>query len=385
MAEKPSTSIAMVAGEPSGDLLAAMVVKALHGQREGVQLGGIAGPKMMAEGFDAWYPMHKLAVNGYADVLRHLPELLAIRRKVRERCLHARPSVFVGVDAPDFNFALESTLRRQGIPTVHFIGPSLWAWRGERIHTIREGVSHMLVVFPFEEKIYQDAGVPVTYVGHPLAGVIPRVPDRALARRRLRIDGTQRVLALMPGSRGGEVKHLAPRFLEAAKLLQRRDPSLQLWAPMANTERQRQFEAIAAQVGGINNLHCIIGGSHDVLAACDAVMVASGTATLEAALFKRPMVVSYVLPQLSWWIMRRKAYLPWVGLPNILCNESIVPELLQDAASPRALAEAAWKALTDDAHASRIESRFTALHDELVRDTPALAAQVILEVADRGA
>lgn len=379
------TAIGMVAGEPSGDLLAAMVVKALKTQSPGCALSGIGGPKMQAQGFDAWYPMQKLAVNGYADVLMHLPELLHIRRTVRERWLAERPAVFVGVDAPDFNFGLEHSLRTRGIPTVHFIGPSLWAWRGERIHTIRESVSHMLVVFPFETKIYQDAGVPVTYVGHPLAAVIPRVPDRGAARKRLCIDASARVLALMPGSRTGEVRHLAPRFLQAAKILQKKDPSLQLWVPMANPERQRQFEAAAAGIGGVANLHCIVGGTHDVLAACDAVLVASGTATLEAALFKRPMVVSYALPHLSWWIMRRKAYLPWVGLPNILCNASIVPELLQDAASPQALADAAWTALTDDAHARRIESRFTELHDELVRDTPRLAANVILEVANHAA
>ena len=362
-----------------------MVVKALKASSPAIELSGIGGPKMQAQGFDAWYPMQKLAVNGYADVLLHLPELLNIRRTVRERWLAERPSVFVGVDAPDFNFGLENALRKSGIPTVHFIGPSLWAWRGERIHTIRESVSHMLVVFPFETKIYQDAGVPVTYVGHPLAGVIPRVPDRSAARKRLRIDESARVLALMPGSRTGEVKHLAPRFLQAAKLLQKKDPTLQLWVPMANPERQRQFEIVAAEIGGVANLHCIVGGSHDVLAACDAVLVASGTATLEAALFKRPMVVSYVLPNISWWIMRRKAYLPWVGLPNILCNEAIVPELLQDAASPQALADAAWTALTDEAHARRIESRFTELHDELIRDTPTLAANVILEVANHAA
>jgi lipid-A-disaccharide synthase len=376
------SSIGMVAGEPSGDLLAAMVVGALHTHAPQLTLSGIGGPKMQAQGFDAWYPMHKLAVNGYADVVRHLPELLNIRRTLRDRWLAQPPAAFVGVDAPDFNFNLERSLRQGGIPTVHFIGPSLWAWRGERIHKIREAVSHMLVVFPFEVQIYRDAGVPVTYVGHPLAGVIPRQPDRAAARRRLGIDDARRVLALMPGSRAGEVRHLAPRFLGAAKLLQQRDPTLQIWAPMASPERQRQFEAAAAEAGRPDHLHCVVGGSHDVLAAGDAVLVASGTATLEAALFKRPMVVSYVLPRLSWWIMRRQAYLPWVGLPNVLCRDFVVPELLQDAATPQALADAAWQALTDDVRTRALEQRFTQLHDELVRDTPALASAAILEVAN---
>ncbi|WP_345251153.1 lipid-A-disaccharide synthase [Pigmentiphaga soli] len=374
----------MVAGEPSGDLLAAPVIAALHARAPGLRVAGVGGPRMLAQGFDAWYPMQKLAVNGYADVLRHLPELLGIRADLRRRWLAEPPAAFVGVDAPDFNFTLEHALRAAGIPTVHFIGPSLWAWRGERIHRIREAVSHMLVVFPFEAKIYQDAGVPVTYIGHPLAGVIPREPDRAAARRRLGIDSSQRVLALMPGSRAGEIAHLAPRFLEAGRLLQRRDPGLQLWAPMAGAERQRQFEACAARLGGMAGLHVVAGGSQDVLAACDAVLVASGTATLEAALFKRPMVISYVLPRLSYWIMRRKAYLPWVGLPNVLCREFVVPELLQDAATPQALADAAWQALTDERRNRELVLRFTALHDELVRDTPALASNAILEVAGHG-
>ncbi|MEK7946163.1 lipid-A-disaccharide synthase [Pigmentiphaga sp. YJ18] len=374
----------MVAGEPSGDLLAATVVEALRERAPQLALAGIGGPKMQAQGFDAWYPMHKLAVNGYADVLMHLPELLGIRRTLRERWLAERPAAFVGVDAPDFNFGLEHALREGGIPTVHFIGPSLWAWRGERINKIREAVSHMLVVFPFEEQIYRDAGVPVTYVGHPLARIVDRVPDRAAARARHGMAADARVLALMPGSRAGEMRHLAPRFLAAAKLLQARDPGLQLWAPMANAEREREFLAHAAAVGGLANLHTVIGGTHDILAACNAVLVASGTATLEAALFKRPMVISYVLPRLSWWIMRRQAYLPWVGLPNVLCRDTVVPELLQDEATPRALADAAWKALTDEAAIRRLEERFTALHDDLVRDTPALASQAILEVAGHG-
>jgi len=377
-------SIGMVAGEPSGDLLAATVVQALRDRAPGCVLSGIGGPQMLAHGFDAWYPMQKLAVNGYADVLAHLPELLAIRRTIRDRWLAERPAAFVGVDAPDFNFSLEQALREGGIPTVHFIGPSLWAWRGERIHKIRKAVSHMLVVFPFEERIYRDAGVPVTYVGHPLARAVERVPDRAGARARLGIEQDARVLAVMPGSRAGEVRHLSSRFLQAARLLQLRDPGLQLWAPMANAEREREFLAHAAGVAGLQNLHTVVGGTHDVLAACNAVLVASGTATLEAALFKRPMVISYVLPRLSWWIMRRQAYLPWVGLPNILCRDTVVPELLQDEATPRALADAAWKALTDEAAIQRLEARFTALHDELVRDTPALASQAILEVAGRG-
>lgn len=344
---------------------------------------GVGGPRLIEQGFQALYPMSKLAVNGYAEVLRHLPELLAIRRQLKQHWSTHRPSVMVGVDAPDFNFNLELHLRRQGVPTVHFIGPSLWAWRGERIKQIREAVSHMLVVFPFETALYQEAGVPVSYVGHPLASVVPMEPDRAAARRRLGLDASTRVLALMPGSRASEVRQLGSRFLAAAKLLQQKDPQLQVVAPMANAERQTEFLAQARQLG-LDGVLSPIGGSHDALAACDTVLVASGTATLEAALFKRPMVISYVLSRLSYWIMRRQAYLPWVGLPNILCREGVVPELLQDQATPEALAAAAWQALNDDVQAQRLYQRFMALHQDLKRDTPALAAQAILEVAQRG-
>ncbi|MFA7679149.1 MAG: lipid-A-disaccharide synthase [Pigmentiphaga sp.] len=376
--------IACVTGEPSGDLLAALVAAGIREQAPEAVFEGIGGPRLLEQGFNALYPMSKLAVNGYAEVLMHLPELLSIRRHLKQHWSAHRPAVMVGVDAPDFNFNLELHLRRQGVPTVHFIGPSLWAWRGERMRQIREAVSRMLVVFPFETVLYQEAGVPVSYVGHPLASVVPMDPDRAAARTRLGLDQAARVLALMPGSRASEVRQLGSRFLAAAQRLQRKDPGLQIVAPMANAERQAEFLAQARQLG-LNEVLCPIGGSHDALAACNAVMVASGTATLEAALFKRPMVISYVLSRLSYWIMKRQAYLPWVGLPNILCRDFVVPELLQDAATPVALAEAGWQALTDERQAQRLYQRFSALHDTLRRDTPALAAQAILEVANRGA
>lgn len=386
--QRPDVDIGLVAGEPSGDLLASQVMQGLHQVCGRVGFTGIGGPRMRAQGLDAWYPMDSLSVFGYVDALRRLPSLIAMRRDVRQRWLARPPDVFVGIDAPDFNLGLEAPLRAAGIPTVHFVGPSIWAWRGERIHGIKKAVSHMLVVFPFEEKIYQDAGVPVTYVGHPLARVIPMMPDKSAARERLGLDGAARVLALMPGSRAAEIRHLAPRFIEAARLLLLRDPELQVIVPMVNPQRQQQFEALLPPQG-VPGLRCVQAGAYDALAACDAVLVASGTATLEAALFKRPMVIAYVVSTLALWIMRRKSgqdrpYVPWVGLPNVLAREFLVPELLQEAASAQALADAVWPMLTDAALVGHLQERFVRIHESLMRDTPALAAEVILEVARHG-
>ncbi len=378
--------IGMVAGEPSGDLLAAQVLRGLQAHAPGLVCNGIGGPQLQAAGQQAWYPMDSLSVFGYVDALRRLPSLFAMRESVKRRWLREPPAAFVGIDAPDFNLGLERQLRQRGIPTVHFVGPSIWAWRGERIHGIKEAVSHMLVVFPFEEALYRDAGVPVTYVGHPLASIIPREPDQAAARARLGVDADARVVALMPGSRTAELKHLGAVFLAAARRLRARDPKLQFLAPMVNAERQRQFEGLLAQAGLTDAVRCVQGGAYDVMAACDVVLVASGTATLEAALFKRPMVIAYVVSPLALWIMRRKSgqqrpYLPWVGLPNVLARDFLVPELLQDDVNPEALAQAVWAWLTDDAAVRRLQARFAEIHDTLALDTPRLAAEQILEVA----
>ena len=387
--QRSGVHIGLVAGEPSGDLLAAQVMQGLSHASGDVRFTGIGGPRMLDAGLDAWYPMDRLSVFGYVDALRRLPSLFAMRRNVRQRWLAQRPDVFVGIDAPDFNLGLESPLRAAGIPTVHFVGPSIWAWRADRIHGIKRAVSHMLVVFPFEEAIYQQAGVPVTYVGHPLASVIPREPDRQAARQRLGVASDAKVLALMPGSRAGEIRLLAPRFIKAAQLLQQRMPGLQVLAPMVNAERQAQFEAILGPEG-MPGLRCIQGGAYDVMEACDAVLVASGTATLEAALFKRPMVIAYVVSDLALWVMRRKSgqeqpYVPWVGLPNVLAREFLVPEFLQEAATPEVLADAMWPLLTDPERIESLQARFTAIHDSLARDTAAVSADIILEVARRGA
>jgi len=398
---------AIVAGEPSGDLLAARMIQGLKAHDSDVRTLGIGGPAMARTGFQAWHPMDTLAVFGYADALRRAPGLIRIWRDTRRRVLAERPDVFVGVDAPDFNLRLEERVRAAGIATVHFVSPSIWAWRFARIHQIRRAVSHMLVLFPFEEDLYREQGVPVTYVGHPLAELIPAVPDRNAARAALGLELGRRVLALLPGSRESEVRLLAPRFLQAVRLLIEQDPTLQVIVPVVNEQRRRQFEAIlshqpltncrvlqhlpggrpAATMGradGLDDAQWPI--AWHAMEAADAVLVASGTATLEAALFKRPMVISYVITP---WMRRLMAWrsgqsapsLPWVGLPNILARDFVVPELLQEAATPEALAEHTWRALTDAELARRVSGRFAALHTVLSRDTPRLAAQAILEVS----
>lgn len=395
--------VGMVAGEPSGDLLAGRIIAGLRAFAPEARVAGIGGPHMQAQGLDAWHPMHALTVFGFVDAFKRLPSLLSIYRDTRQRLLREPPDVFVGIDAPDFNLRLERELRAAGTPTVHFVGPSIWAWRYERIHKIRESVSHMLVLFPFEEEIYRKENVPVTYVGHPLAQAIPMKPDRAAARARLGIDAGARVLAILPGSRGSEIRLMAPRFLQAAQGLLRRDPALQCIVPMVNAQRRAEFEAVLAQYP-VPGLRCVMAediaaaaqpaggqGSAQPVAwpameAADAVLVTSGTATLETALYKRPMVISYVLSPwmrriMAWKSGQQRPYLPWVGLPNVLLRDFAVPELLQDDATPDKLEAATWAALTDEANAARVESRFTALHHDLLRDTPALAARAILEVA----
>ncbi len=400
-----SPRIGMVAGEPSGDLLAARVIQGIHQQAAQAGCEGIGGPAMKRAGLNAWHPMDALTVFGYVDAFKRLPGLLGTYFDVKKRWLRNRPDVFVGIDAPDFNLRLEHQLKQAGVPTVHFVGPSIWAWRYERIHKIRAAVSHMLVLFPFEEAIYQKEGVPVTYVGHPLAGVIPMQPDKAAARRYLGVDASVRVLAILPGSRSSEINLLAPRFLQAAQILSHQDPDLHFLIPMVNARRRAEFEAILRRYP---LRHCRIidqdSGGQDgddaaqrrqrpaawsVMEAADAVLAASGTATLEACLFKRPLVISYVLSPMMKRIMEWKSgqarpSVPWVGLPNVLAQDFIVPELLQDDATPEALAQASWTALSDTDYTAQVSERFRSIHESLLRDTPALAAQAILAQAGHG-
>jgi lipid-A-disaccharide synthase len=366
--------IGLVAGEASGDLLGAHFISALKHTHPDLQVAGIAGPRLVQAGVKAVYPSEKLAVNGYVEVLRHLPALLWIRSRITHHFLTERPRVFVGIDAPDFNFTLEARLKQAGIPTVHFVSPSLWAWRPERIHRIKQAVSHMLVVFPFEEKIYQDAGIPVTYVGHPLADVIPLQPDAAAARTTLGLTASP-VVALLPGSRLSEVKRHAQLMLDAAELILQRHPDAQFVLPTAS-DAAAQLIRHTAQSRSLS-LQILNGQSHAALAACDVALVASGTATLEAALFKKPMVITYRVPALTAYLMRKKALLPWIGLPNILAREFAVPERVQEDATPQHLAADALAWLDDAPRRQALAEKFHDMHVSLRQDASARIAAAL--------
>jgi lipid-A-disaccharide synthase len=374
----------MVAGESSGDLLASRLLSGLRPHLPDALIHGIGGARMAEHGFRTDWPMEKLSVRGLFEVLTHYREIKGIQNNLRDKLLQERPAVFIGVDAPDFNFGLEAPLRAAGIPTMHFIGPSIWAWRGGRIKKIARAVSHMLVVFPFEEEIYRKAGIPVTYVGYPLAEVIPMVPDTAAARRALGLDQDARVVAILPGSRMSEIKYNTQAFVGAAQRLHKLDPAIQFVAPMAGERQQALFKELIAQAGLQDvPVHIISGQSHVAMAAADTVLVASGTATLEVALFKKPMVIGYRMLPASWMVLRHMGYQPWVGLPNILARDFVVPEFLQDAATPDAMADALWRQLNDDVFRSRIRQRFTDMHHALLRDTANESARAVLKLIGR--
>jgi lipid-A-disaccharide synthase len=371
----------MVAGETSGDLLAGLMLDGLRVRWSDLHAAGIGGPQMAARGFTAWWPHEKLSVHGYGwEVLRRYREIVGIRRNLKSRLLLQRPDLFVGVDAPDFNLDLEAALKATGVKTVHFVCPSVWAWRAERLTAIRRSVDHVLCLFPFEPALLARHGIAATYVGHPLAQVIPLEPDRVNARLKLGLRQDAPVLALLPGSRQSEVAHLAVRFFQAAAIVQQAQPTMQFVVP-AVPALMPSIEQAARASGMGAHLTIVAGQSHTALAACDLTLIASGTATLEAALFKRPMVIAYHMSALSWQIMRRKKLQPWVGLPNILCREFVVPELLQQAATPRALAEAVLTGLAaKPAQVADLHQRFTELHLQLRRDTPTIAAHAIEKI-----
>lgn len=376
--------IAMVAGEASGDLLAGLLLDGLQQRWPDISSAGIGGPQMIQRGFQAWWPSEKLAVSGYVEVLRRYRELVGIRDQLRKRLLKDRPDAFIGVDAPDFNLDLERSLREAGVKTAHFVCPSIWAWRPERVHKIKASTDHVLCIFPFEVELLARHGIAATYVGHPLANVIPMQSDRAAARTALGLSQDVQVVAVLPGSRGSEVKHLAGRFFRAAALMQQARPELHFVVPAAPGRRAAiEQELLAAGMQRAvqdGYLRVLDGQSHQALAACDVTLIASGTATLEAALFKRPMVIAYAVNWLTAQIMKGKKLQPWVGLPNILCRDFVVPELLQHDATPEKLAAATLAWLDDPARTAALQTRFAALHAELQRDTSTLAADAIAQI-----
>jgi lipid-A-disaccharide synthase len=372
--------IAMVAGEASGDLLGSHLFSALKKRFPRLQGFGVGGPRMTTAGFDAWYPMESMAVRGYVEVLRSLPRLLRMRRDLRRRILADPPDLFIGIDSPDFNLDLEVALRRRGVATVQYVIPQVWAWRGERIHKVRRAADKVLVLFPFEVQICEQAGIPVAYVGHPLADELPEVPDRPAARDQLRIPRDAQLVALLPGSRQSEVRQHAELLIATATLIAAQEPNVQFLVPLVSRETRLIFEgALYRQHAENLPLTILFGHAQDAMTAADAVLVASGTATLEAALLKCAMVITYTVPPASAWLMKRKGgYIPYIGLPNILAGEFVVPELLQDDATPENLAQAVVNVLNDKLVRSRLEARFLQIHRELKQDTATRAVEAIL-------
>jgi lipid-A-disaccharide synthase len=334
---------------------------------------------MIATGFDAHWPMEKLSVRGYVEALRHIPGILGIRNELKRQLLAEPPAAFVGVDAPDFNFGLEHRLREAGIPTIHFVCPSIWAWRGGRIKKIAKAVDHMLCVFPFETALLEKAGVAASYVGHPLADQIPLEPDTLGARRTLGLPESGPVIAVLPGSRRSEIDLIGPTFFAAMELMQHREPGVRFVMPVATPALRELLQPLIDASPGLS-LTLTEGNAQVAMTAADAILVKSGTVTLEAALLKKPMVISYKVPWLTGQIMRRQGYLPYVGLPNILAGRFVVPEILQHFATPEALADATLKQLRDEANRRTLTEIFTEMHHVLKQNTAERAAEVVANV-----
>ncbi len=402
--------IAIVAGEASGDLLGSHLIQALKTHYAALNTGlhlefiGIAGPKMIGEGAISLYPMERLSVRGYVEVLRHLFGLLKLRKNLLKTLLENPPDLFIGIDAPDFNFWLERQLKNKGISTIHYASPSIWAWRKGRMAKIKRAVSHMLALFPFEPKLYEVAGVPVTYVGHPLADIFPMQPDKEAARECLKLKPNQMIIAMLPGSRLSEVQQHADLFVKTAMLMAKEQPEIQFLVPLISRETRLIFEdalfnnqlhheithnkidndVLEAENTEQSHVHTLLplqilfGHAHDAMTAADAVIVASGTATLEAALLKCPMVITYRMPNISWQILKRMNYLPYVGLPNILAGKFLVPELMQDEATPEKLAETTLKLLGDQTYVEEIKHEFMKIHQSLKQNTAEKAAKAVL-------
>jgi len=376
--------IAMVAGEASGDQIAAPLIEALKARRNPVLFAGIGGPRMEALGFESHYPMERLSVRGYAEVVRHYREIMGIRRRLISSLLAERPDVYIGVDASEFNLGVERKLKDAGIPTIHYVSPQVWAWRGWRVRRVARSVTRVLVLFPFEAPIYEKIGVPVTYVGHPLADMIPLEPKKHDARAALRLPSGKLIVALLPGSRRSELEYMAEAFVLAAHRFRQEVHDVHFVCPTVTRDTRDMFERAVHQHERTDlPLTLLFGHSHEALAAADLALVASGTATLEAALFKTPMVIAYRQSSITWRLMRHMAYLPYVGLPNVLAGEKLVPELLQDEASPAALAGALLTLLRDTAAQRRQVERFHEFHHLLRQNAADKAAAAVLEVLHR--
>lgn len=378
--------IAMVAGEASGDLLGYHLIQELKSVHPDIQIFGIAGPKMMSLGAKSLYPIERLSVRGYLEVLRHLWGLLKLRKELLKQILIQKPDVFIGIDAPDFNFWLEKKLKAKGISTIHYVSPSIWAWRKNRIHSIKRAVSHILALFPFEPALYQQIGVPVTYIGHPLADALPMEPDVAQTREKLKLKKSSVVIALLPGSRQSEVIFHAELMLETAisfeRLMRENGKNVQFLVPLVTRETrdifQNAWHQLLTQKPDIEiDMQIMFGHAHEAMIAADAIVVASGTATLEAALLKKPMVITYKMSNMSWQLLKRMRLQPYVGLPNILAGEFIVPELLQKDANPEQIAQTLYNLLADKTGLAVLREKYRAIHMQLKQNSAQKAAAVI--------
>jgi lipid-A-disaccharide synthase len=369
----------MVAGEASGDALGSHLIAALRQHLPQAKFVGIGGPKMLAAGFDSWFQQEALAVRGIVEVVRHYPKIKGIRDKLTKMLLADPPDMFVGIDAPDFNLGLEKRLKTAGITTVHYVSPTIWAWRPGRIQSIRQAVSHMLVLFPFEEPLYRDAGIPVTFVGHPLADTIGEDSDRASMRAQLRLPADGKIIALLPGSRQSELEYLSDLFIATAKLILQSLPQCRFLVPLATRETRALFEAALYRHNATDPPFApLFGHAQDAIVAADAVLVASGTATLEAALLRRPMIIAYRLSPITYAIARHLVHTRWVGLPNVLAGDYVVPEFLQDDATPANLAQAMVNLLADEYVLKELPKRFDAMHRVLKRNAAERAAAALL-------
>jgi lipid-A-disaccharide synthase len=373
--------IGVLAGEASGDILGARVLEALRSRNPNLVVEGIGGPAMESQGLRSMFPMERLSVMGFVEPFKRLPELFRIRRAVYQYFSENPPDIFLGIDSPDFNLPLERKLRRRGLATAHLVSPSIWAWRGGRIQKIARSVDLMLCLFPFETGIYKEHGVPVSFVGHPLADEMPHEQEAAVARDSLGLASTGKLLALLPGSREEEVRRLAPLFLQAALILQRADPELGFVMAAANSAREKELEAQLSGYGELG-VSVVPGRPREVMAACDAVLLASGTATLEAALIRRPMVVAYRMGALSWQLVKRLVKTPYASLPNILSGTALVPELLQEAATPAALAASVLPLLNDGEAATAQRHGFDRIHGELRQGFGERVADALADLAD---
>ena len=376
--------IGIVAGEASGDLLGSHLIAALRERLPHAEFIGIAGPKMQAAGARTLFPMEKLAVRGYLEVLAHFREILGIRSKLRRYFQNDPPDLFIGVDAPDFNLGLEKSLKAHGIPTVHYVSPSVWAWRRERVKKIAQSVTHILALFPFEPEIYRNAGVPVSYVGHPMADEIPECTDREAMRAQLKLPHDATIIALLPGSRQSELHYMAELFIRTAQKIAETTPQALFLVPLISRETREIFERVLYRLGAENlSLTILFGHAQAALTAADVALVASGTATLEAALLKRPMVITYKLSRFSAYLMRRKAYLPYVGLPNVMAGRFVVPELLQADATPENLAQALLNLLRDEQVKAGLLAEFEEMHKVLRRNTAERACEAVMNYLPR--